>query len=375
MDVEFVVSYNQAKHWLKTQKATDNVFPRTYAGGPIGGSAYAAINEGWNGMMTIHLLNVLSTPGNSGSVGLQIFMSGSPSLEFAYPFSHTNDTWSYFTIQSGNACSMNSGSENPDSDAYAVYHGEVIRSMRTLMHRTTRASPIFFGETINTDIIHVGRFIQPVFPTFRGYDPNGFQRVNKYGGGGIFPFNREGPSVYQLLVPCFVGMRGSIQWHFAMQVFGQDPQVLNVARSQEPLYQDSLLAPRYDSVGSSVSTDVSVLEQYWFEYEFDEMAGVESTHGKVMPTMTLSVPFYSQYRFAATKPDSISGVDVLGSAERRLKGVFCRKRSAANDYSIPNTVIERFFETGPDFTMFFFHGVPTMYVYDNVPVSVPYSTI
>lgn len=371
MDAEFEVSYNQARHWLLTQSAADGVFPKVHTGSSIG-SPYTFVDQRWNGMLTISLLNVLSNPGSSTAVSVMVSIAGTPSLEFAFPTSHADERWSYFTVQSGEACSMNKGGDSPDSDAYAVYHGEVVRSMRTLLHRTTRSAPIAFDSTTTTAISLFARFTQPMYPPFHGYDPNGFHRVMDAFFAAVVPFNRESPSAYQLLAPCFVGMRGSIQWHFSVVDMEDHANLFVVGRVERAYYTDALAKPRYDNSGFDGVTDPSVLEQVDLFETRDYKSGYEATLIKVMPTMTLSVPFYSRYRFAATKPDTITSTTILDTDLRKLAGYVGTKRVVPESYFPANTMVHRNYEMGPDFTLFFFHSVPTVYVYSDFPTSREY---
>jgi hypothetical protein len=364
MDAEFVVSFNQAAHWLMTQSAEDGVFPKTYKLGSI--APFGSVSPQWNGIMSISLLNVLSSPGASTPVTLLVYASGTPSLEFAYPSMHANTKWSYFQVQSGKECPMGDGNNDPDTDAYAVYHGEVVKSMRVLLHRTVKASAIYWKDGNPEDYLYNAFFRQPIYPPFMGCDPNGFHRIINKSFGAIVPYNWESPSAYQLLAPCFVGMRGSIQWHFSMVDWEDRSRVLTIGRSNDaPYYTDGLSKPQYHSVNSSNAYDVSYLIEWDFQATRDLQSGIEATHVSEMPTLTLSVPFYSRYRFAATKPSSIAGENLLDSNLRKLDGHTSNKRvGGPSDYPA-NQSVQRFYEMGPDFTLFFFHSVPTIYLYNG----------
>jgi hypothetical protein len=372
MDAEFILSYNQAAHWLLTQSAEDGVYPRTYQSGSM--SPFGSVDKAWNGLMSINLLNVLSSPGAAAPVSLLIYMSGTPSLEFAYPMMHANDKWSYFEVQSGKECAMGHGNNNPDTDAYAVYHGEVIKSMRMLLHRSVRASPIYFGSDSDiTNILFSAHFRQPIYPPFMGCDPNGFHRVENLVSSGHTAYNRESASAYQLLVPCFIGMRGAVQWHFSLSDWDDKSRVFTVGRSNgEPYFTDGSSKPKYSEVDSLGSIEVSLMSQFDWEATSKLHSGFEATHVSVMPTLTLSVPFYSRYRFAATLPSSITGVNLLDSDQRKLDGHTTTKRRGTNEYYPANQSVQRFYEMGPDFTLFFFHSVPTIYLYDGSRDPRPY---
>lgn len=358
MDSEFIISFNQDAHWLLTQSAEEGVFPRLFDGATL---APSSVSEKWNGTFSVYLLNVLSSPGSSSDIGVQLFMSGTPSLEFAFPEVKATTSWSYFTIQSGNECSMNMGSDKLDDDAYHVYHGEVVRSMRTLLRRTVSMPPIAFSTNTVESNIYYGLFIHPVFPVFNGTYAGGFQQFTNSSGTGKTAGNLIEPSTYGILMPCFVGMRGSVQWHYNVNSFDRKNQNLAIGRCTYPYYK-SVSENRYSFVTFSDSTDPSeVASNIAISYS-QFQGGYEVINPSVMPTLSLSVPFYSRYRFAATKPDTITG-NVLDSEYRKLRGFTYWKRADASFYSLVNTIVDRFCEMGPDFTGFFFHGVPTMLFY------------
>jgi hypothetical protein len=369
MDSEFVVSFNQDLHWLLTESAEDGIFPAFFTGSSL---TPLTNSTNWNGTFSVYLLNVLSAPGTSSEIGIQLFMSGTPSLEFAYPEYKATNNWSYFEVQSGKECSVNMGSDKPDSDAYHVYHGEVVRSMRTLLRRTFDQPPICFEQGATEDIIYTFRFVHPVFPVFNGTYSGGFQRVLNKTDDANTPGNILNPSAYGLLIPCFIGMRGSVHWHYNVNAFKKNLRSFSVGRTTRNYYTDpTTLNPRYDFTQSDINDDPSRMSAFVSELYKEMPAGYETTNPTVMPSLSISVPFYSRYRFAATKPDSVTGTE-LDADKRKLQGVGFYKRVDGQYYATANTIIQRYAELGPDFTAFFFHGVPTLFLYVKPRSARPY---
>ncbi len=142
LDFEVRCNYLQSRHWLTAQPLDGIGINESYSTPATGGVQHYGPGVYNNGNLVIRVLNELTAPSATSDIKILVFVRGADNLEFAYPRVSESNRWSHFVPQSGRmkpVSEINSGIEDrgspPNQDL--VYHGESIKSMRTLMRRTT----------------------------------------------------------------------------------------------------------------------------------------------------------------------------------------------------------------------------------------------
>ena len=134
-DVEFTIPYMQAQGWLKTRKSSVCAWQAT---------THDEIFD--NGLFTVRVVNVLSSPQATDSIKCMVFVRAGDNFEFAVPSKYeagTTNTFSPYTIQAvDGVCYMGpkqmilGGSANKvNPQRHLSNFGEAVVSLRQLIHR------------------------------------------------------------------------------------------------------------------------------------------------------------------------------------------------------------------------------------------------
>lgn len=175
--------------------------------------------------------------------------------------------------------------------------GERIVSLRTLLHRAC------LSRSYAHNLTDVNRFsfTQTTFarlPLYRGFDPNG---INSAEGILVstqsFPFNCVHNTHINWIGACFIGSRGSIQWH--INVAG--PGV--VANLTADRRKRTLSTTGYRD-GFSI-TDTASADGVTFEIcrrTTNELSGISVTNQNTQTGFSIEAPFYSRFKFDSCSP-------------------------------------------------------------------------
>jgi hypothetical protein len=378
LDMEIEIDFLQARHWLKTLPVIAPAIPRM-KGGILIAAGKNTLPASNNGLLTVQVLNELSGP-TTTPVELMLFVRGTPTLEFQTPTNHLGDiggfTASYFTVQSGqmSKCEEHSaGSESSqETDSYAVYAGEVVRSMRVLLHRTSQASSCSFMNTAGVlDYVGAMYVRHSPFPALGGFNPQGVWSAIGLNSGVRENYDYEVCSPLTMLAPCFAGWRGSMVWHYnanrwartnfnSVTVSRTDADPFSSGGKNVPTFGFSntvVNGPSAYASGRRILTTVN--------NELSPNLGAELFATRTQSGISVGVPFYANTRFHGTAPvlqnwgiadddsaNQLVSVEVLGCP--------VRDNDFANDY-----VLDRYYEAGTDFNLFFFMSVPEIRLHAN----------
>lgn len=380
LDIEFEIDYLQSRHWLKTLALTNGSIPRV--NGDILYPPGKTLDPNfYNGTFTVQVLNDLSGP-TASSVSLMLFVKGSPSLEFCDPYMHATPEWSYFEVQSGDMVSCDSSmSRAPPSgsetDSYTVFAGEVVRSMRVLLHRTNTTSPITYAPFTGSafSLYAWAAFNQSAYPDPVGFNPDGDYRAIGITSGLPEKYDYGMNTPFHLLVPCYAGMRGSMHWHFNPYTRnGITPANIEVCRDTR--YGFFGPAGKVSTGFTNISPDPGYIAHFRSQLgqvHGESSVGLEIMNPRTTGAVSISIPFYANTRFYGTRVRNWNhGVAADDSAQKRIiVSAVTTGVSTGTDTSLKNFVVDRYFETGPDFNLFFFVGVPPIYVYGAIPAFSP----
>lgn len=356
-DVEFVVPYQQALPWCYSSTIPDNTYWSTSIAPTVPLS-----DTFTNGMISVKIMTPLSCPTTTGSVYMQVFVSGCPNLQFANP-STGNFDLSPFAMQSldysesDGAVEMKLGSVSEEQRHRALVNfGETITSFRTLLRRHNLLDTVVIPPS-PAGTSGVFRISQTRFPIHYGFDPSGWNTAK-----GIqvttsnFPFNFASTTPWHLLSNCFVGQRGSMIWTYNPSR-GSSPILSRISRYNYAFNTTS------SGFFSGTNTNVNVVEANFWKNGTSTGAGTSVTHTMTSNGHSVLAPSYSPFKFQSTDPQFASSPAAAGTSG--YDGTVYDSLNVEYPYYTSgfindNGIVERYFCIGTDYTLHFFLCCPTL---------------
>jgi hypothetical protein len=371
-DFTIRVPYMAATAYLATSRVSATRF----------GSSALTKDSYENGVLTVRVLTDLTAPVTSADISVLVFVKGTDNLEFACPREHnlSNDL-SPFTVQSGMLTYDDAGEEissiamKPSTvspHVNLIYHGETVKSLRTLLRRSQYLRTMYISSGVNVAFNVLARETQfSRFPMSPGFDPNGINTANRLTAAGTAPYNWTQYTLLSLLGSCFLATRGSIIWYVEGQRgdpnteirVGRPGNTINLSLSNYTtpstlgaIPGSANSVPRTDALSGSTTA-----------------AGVDITKLDRLPTTSICAPYYSPYKFRTCGHSTavlgsavdFSTVDKLTLRERTMP----RVNISQNAEWANSTQYSFYCSAGPDFSFIFFLAVPTMYRYTSVPTA------
>jgi hypothetical protein len=350
----------------------------TYGSVPIG------LNAIGNGVLSLFVVNELTTPDTTSNHDIQVnvFVSMGDDYEVFVP----EQRFQYydfrpqcgFELQSGiednkmNDALVAHGPSPPQQDGEAdilgagktnhehlnkVYTGEVVKSFRPLLKRYALHSML--NATFNSDRrVLYGR--RTAFPFLRGNVTNAVHSTSS-----ATPYNYCNTMLLHWVTLAFSGYRGSIRWKICPMSF--------MANDSLPITQvQRIISNRYYQNGRTAAFTPITESQMAFQGALDASLslpatnkplggayGMTMTNGYVNPNTEFEVPYYSNERFLPGKREDYSAT--LGDINLNCFDykIFMRGNN--------ETYINAFCSAGEDFQVYFWTGLPPIYLNPTPP--------
>lgn len=369
---EVRIPFLQSRHWLSTGGITKTSVKNYFVKGetPPYGLPASAFH---NGTITVSILNDLTSPVTTSDIYLVTFVRGCENLEFAYPNDIAANS-SYFEPQSGkwkklDCVSMDKSDDARPQNESLVFHGEEYHSVRPILRRMNyETSSYILGTWVNTDVFAQFRINFSKFPAYYGWDPTSpYQAVNSVPTYAYFCYNKVTP--YHLLVPCYVGMRGSINRCYQLDAAGANREVnsiqVNDVSATMPISSGRLIPVQKHAftTGAAAEYPMSVKQLGASTCS----TGVSLANGHVQPSLEVAHPHFYPFRFASTAPRH----QMIGMEDDDTRYHFSQIQFSVRPSTQPETEnvgFDRYFGIGADFTTFFFLNVPIQFLYTNDPI-------
>jgi len=327
-----------------------------------------------NGSLSMRVLTQQSSPVANAPVYVIVSMYAAENIEFAAPVD-VNDVYSFYTLQSEklpSPCYADGAEAVPIfpkppeilPDLNGIYMGEKIMSLRTLMRRAN-LSRLFYGSPNTTDRYRVTRTRFSRLPLYYGYDPNGIHEAEgTITPASDFSFNYVQTTHINWIGSCFIGTRGSVQWH----INSAGPS--NISHLE--VYRDAggLTVGGYRTGFSVSSSDTHDEAMYDLCVNNSAQgAGVSVLNQNTQTGLSIEAPFYSRFKFdscaAATRTLGESDVETTGdSLELRVYTA----PSADTSLQDPlHNLVHFYVSAGTDFTFLYFLNVPSMFFLNPMP--------
>lgn len=332
-----------------------------------------------NGILTVRVLTELTSPVTTADVSVLVFIRGCDNLEFSCP--RTIDVYSTispFTIQSGDLLYDNEDEDissialkpsTVDPNINLIYNGESIKSLRTLIRRSSFLRTAFITGGTGSSLIYQirgGEFAR--LPMFPGFDGSGINSAIGPISGVAKPYNFCNYTPLTWLAQCFLANRGSVHWH----VNPLNPALNSELRLARPGNNLAITTSSYSSnYGGAVTNNEAARLSVWNSLTM--IAGGVMTNNRTKSGVSASFPFYSNFKFRSHSPSyAVTGVSFDGSNVDKCIFVemLTPKTSIADNPEWNNGCGYNFYVgAGTDFTFVFFLAVPTLYKYNAYPVA------
>jgi hypothetical protein len=352
----FTVPYNQQESWLNTfQPAqSDGEFINVADSSFVNGYPYS------NGQITMTVLTKITGPAADANIDILVFVRGCPNLKFNDPI-QISKTYTAWRPQSA-VESLDTDQIDIDSTVSAlslVTMGEDHISLRPLLHRTNEyVKKAFASDT--TSLVKYCNQLYPRMPLIPGFDPSGFHITTDTGAPR---YNYIPHSAYTWLAPAFLGMRGSVTYHFNFSC----PELssnMTVARSHGTLSTANFI--RFDNIPTGVGD--STLNVHALDNDVDlGMAGMAMTNQKTQSGLSVNMPMYSRFRMIPTMP--IGTGDAVTETNTDSFRVFMRVNPAGSGKNANLSYLTTYYNLGPDFNFYFYVNAPIIYCADP-PASI-----
>lgn len=352
-DVEFRVPYLQIYPWSYTSRAPDNVIWSTTA-------IQAATASAYNGALSVRCLTNLSAPVDVAPVQILVFVRGADNLEFANPmelddFAKT----SHITMQSGEADYQSS----QVSERYGLNFGDPVPSLRLLLRRSSKVDVCPIGRKVPNLTDEAGSLFWygTKYPQPPGYDPYGM-----YTAKGVetpattYPYNYTNMTTLEWITSPFVGMRGSVRWHYNVDsdAAGQLAAV-EVRRLSNNLVTTT--GPQYVATcvsGANYSANAKGLNTIAHEHNGGGGIVLNNTHTQT--GISFELPQMAPTRFYYTNPNYWS----RGTTNDQSQYDTYKLSIPVHPQTVHNVAwmtLSRYCCAGTDFSVSFFLNVPPLY--------------
>jgi hypothetical protein len=335
-----------------------------------------------NGILTVRVLTELTAPVSTANITVLVFARGTDNLEFATPREHNfSNNLSPFTVQSG---VLTYDNEDEDVSSIAlrpstipqsinlIYHGETIKSLRTLLRRSQFLRTQNITNGVNTAfniLIRETQFNR--FPMAPGFDPNGINSANNLLSAGTSPYNWVQYTLLSLLGSCFLGSRGSVIWYIESHR-GDPNSEIRVGRPGNTI---ALTLTNYTTPGTLgvIPGSANGVARTDALSSSSTAGGTDIIKTDRLPTTSICAPFYSPLKFrTSSHKDAVLGTGIDGSWTDKLslrERTMPRVNIVGNAEWANSTQYSYYCSAGPDFSFIFFLAVPPMYRYTSVPTA------
>lgn len=258
-------------------------------------------------------------------------------------------------------CNLGPGMQDNDL-INKVYTGEAIESFRPLLKRYALWNAIGTIDTSPTVIA----FRWAAFPYYRGYMPGAVNTDDTSGA----PYNFCNTTLLHYITRCYAGWRGSTRWKFLPR--GEiDTLTAYVQRHPELAdgggdYNFTITTPNDPVNEAARSQDIVKGTNTSLKSPPIGINGQAYRYDSINPAMEFEMPFYNDRRFVPGKKvnytsDSPGGI--TPSVETFDARFYVTAPRSSN--------IDVHVAAGDDFQVYFWTGMPRVYVEDNPPAPAP----
>ncbi|APG78025.1 hypothetical protein 2 [Beihai picorna-like virus 47] len=372
-EVEVIVPYRATSPWLRPHFRADNS-----SNGPA--PTYTYNDEYHNGVITMRVQSIITAPALAAEIDVLVYVRAGDDFMFSAP----RDIPTGYTvkdptgvIQSGEEDSITMDPTSVDSHVASITTGEVICSMRPILHRASLGYIQYAGKPVTAapaGLYHTANYIYRV-PFGIGRSDIGYGYATVAGSGVRYNFAPNHPIDWT--INCFVGYRGSTNIHVNTTGLGKNitnvPH-LSIARFYDnPIVTSDVMA-NVDQSSNTIITGNN-LSRAAIRYSSGYRAitqtgqlGMSLTNTQGQPACSVNIPQYSRYRFYPAFA-STRGIDPHTNTRYNDEAVvtcqFNVNEIVTTESDWPS--LAYYYSAGVDFQPIFFLCTPRLFTTDLPP--------
>lgn len=349
--------------WLQSE-AFKPIHPMrgvTQGWGPL---AYGAEDPTANGVITVEVLNGLTTPNDASTdITVLTYIRGGDDLAYFGPKDQLRDVKSvHGAFQSGFEASPNGtpgtqmcvgekGKRDISDHTFDVYAGEKAVSFRQLLRRYWFYRNFLVPQSGASTAWKKYLFHNPMFPAYHGEATSGYDTTlvgNSY--------NYVGSTLLNYLAPAYVCRRGSIRYKFVNtpNAASGGTRAMSVVRNTDIVGSFEEIKS-YSGTSSDTTARLGVNETHTGE-------GAAITAPFSQPCLEVELPYYTNTRFSLTRTTVTRGITFDNSNVQNYT-LTCDKPGYAT--SEDDDIVNAYVSTGEDFMLGMYLHAPTVYIYDD----------
>ncbi|APG79000.1 hypothetical protein [Changjiang picorna-like virus 1] len=372
-EVSMIIPYQQQSLFLPVAGiANENGDPSVSDPYSILSTPPSLTGVGWNGVINMRVLTRLTAPEATSDVAFMVFVSACDDFELAGPVGHTYLSATNILSLSNttttvaqskieymeHAPTTSADWASTDEKVYRDVFGEQIPSLRSLLHRQTRAAT--FVDNSSPSASDSMRFLRiPIkhMPPAAGFWNNAWYSPVTPATSTMNPFTWH-PLPW--FTACFAGYRGSVNVSVnAIATKGGDGYLDHMSISRTTTTTAAL--DRRPSITTSATSSSTALKAYTYMALRESGAtGMSLTNTRTNSSLVANLPYYSPAAFYVSDPyRTYNNQDVLSGANADWWAINTVYPQVAADTARPSFDI--YYGTGPDFNVVFFVNVPMLY--------------
>jgi hypothetical protein len=365
-NIEFRIPWYQALGWKESRSIDQVLLDGSYGISPL------APSPGFtNGLFTIRVMNALTAPTTSSTVGVAVYVRGGENLEYAVPIDlteqNTDRMLSFQNVQSGSKQGSIDTMENevthvvvgdPQASSHSMRYvqnfGEVIPSLRKLLRRSSLLEYIVLDDPPNSTI-GFWRQTWPLTTPVPG--PSNDALYSSVSAGGI---NYVPMHPITLIRYMYAAWKGGMRYHIQVAPGSQanmdEVTALRITSSTTSTSRN----------GESLSTTVTdrSARGAWLRTNAPLGAGASAiTATRNQCGVSFEAPYYSAYNFSVnTLVDNTRGPSRYSYDFRNLFGIYSFfDGTTGGATNLSQVSVKKFASIAPDWNVHFFVSVPTIY--------------
>jgi len=348
-DVEFRIPYLQPVPWCEHAHQGDIYTTNRYSTS----SVRVPSTDDDNGCFVVRCLNSLSAPVDTAPVTVMVFVRAAENVQFANPVDIIN-RFSYIEPQGDDGIEYVT---QVDKGTYMKNWGEPILSLRKLLRRSSLVDikPLLLTSDA-TAYIQEARYPMTKYPPHPGYSTSSYEVSRSVNDASLKPFNYTNMTHFSWIIPCFLGLRGSMRWHFnIISHLDHGPDSVAVVRTPGVV----TAAPSTVSVVVSTSnTRTKYLCDTFNNIGTFGGAGMALTNYETQTGLSVEMPYMIPYKFYLNNYYTLG----VGSSNDKSNADTYMVIVRTNDNNAnQDMAMERYSSIGTDFNAHYFLAVPTLY--------------
>lgn len=374
-EVEVIIPYKATSPW---QRVTNGTNFMSNGAAP----SYTYDSRFQNGCITMRVQNVLTGPAANPTIDVLVYARAGDDFQLAVPvdipytLTPHDPTGVIQSEEIDEVISQQTASV--DAKVAAITVGETLASLRPLLHRSSLAYVQYLGQPAvgSTNGVYFTTNLYPRIPVSTGRDVNGLNYAT-----GAFYFNYTPSHPLDYVLNCFVGYRGSVNWHVNPIARGTNvPQIssLQVYRSYDSYLPNTGITQRNTLQAVATLDTPNLLARnavrnpsVSYTLSGTGQTGVSLTNPATQSAVSVNIPQYSQFRFRqAFFYDR--DLDPVTDLPLNDNVAISAKFQATGGTSTSGTdwpFIEAYVSAGVDFSPVFFLCTPRMFSQTSLPAA------